>query len=415
MTDHSRAVQAIQALIRKFDPLFPPDAEIEQVLRETMPKPKQYRPTEECRRALAESAEQHTRYWWTGQNGYPSFEERVGYFETALNSYAERMQAEIDHFAKQNLEWAACAEKWKTQAESPLRERLAELVKFWHEKHTTGGIPWGDVADLLKECRNPNHAMTDGSPSPHELGPSCMAESAPPKGDVAAPPQVTRFSEFDDVSHPFHQWWEEHGQFMLSGGGRRESIWAARGWIAREQLACGVEVTGESLHEAPAEPVAPQTGQSIDLRAEQIRAADLEQSAPPPRRFCKVCGTSVLLQYLRCLSCRTDYTLAEFNALEPVVQGEQASPPESPAFENRPISDIEAKNIRVVAKEKQWAWEAGAKAMQEAAAKQIEGNSCVRHCELCRTSPCGKSAAIEIRAIKLAYPAESPAPQKEGQ
>jgi hypothetical protein len=25
-------------------------------------------------------------------------------------------------------------------------------------------------------CRNPNHALTDGSPSPHEIGSSCMAE-----------------------------------------------------------------------------------------------------------------------------------------------------------------------------------------------------------------------------------------------
>jgi hypothetical protein len=59
-------------------------------------------------------------------------------------------------------------------------------------------------------------------------------------------PLITRFTDFDDTDHPFRKWWETHGQFMLSGGGRRESIWAARGWIAREQLAQGVEVTGES-------------------------------------------------------------------------------------------------------------------------------------------------------------------------
>ena len=28
----------------------------------------------------------------------------------------------------------------------------------------------------MSECRNPNHALVDGSPSPHEIGPSCMAE-----------------------------------------------------------------------------------------------------------------------------------------------------------------------------------------------------------------------------------------------
>jgi hypothetical protein len=36
-------------------------------------------------------------------------------------------------------------------SESPLRERLTKLVEFWRGKHTTGGIPFGDVADLLKE------------------------------------------------------------------------------------------------------------------------------------------------------------------------------------------------------------------------------------------------------------------------
>ncbi len=61
--------------------------------------------------------------------------------------------------------------------------------------------------------------------------------------------ETTRFSDFDDVGHPFRIWWEEHGQFMLSGGGRRESIWAARGWIAREQMAQGQPVTGDSMHE----------------------------------------------------------------------------------------------------------------------------------------------------------------------
>jgi hypothetical protein len=26
-----------------------------------------------------------------------------------------------------------------------------------------------------KQCRNPNHALVDGSPHPHEIGSSCMA------------------------------------------------------------------------------------------------------------------------------------------------------------------------------------------------------------------------------------------------
>jgi len=56
----------------------------------------------------------------------------------------------------------------------------------------------------------------------------------------------SRSKDFDDVTHPFNIWWQKHGQFMMSGGGRKQFIWACRGWIAREQLAEGVEVTGET-------------------------------------------------------------------------------------------------------------------------------------------------------------------------
>jgi hypothetical protein len=59
----------------------------------------------------------------------------------------------------------------------------------------------------------------------------------------------TRFRDFDNPSHPFQKWWKEHGQYMRSGGGRNEMIWACRGWIAREQMTDGVEITGDSLNE----------------------------------------------------------------------------------------------------------------------------------------------------------------------
>src|ERR1039458_1822514 len=29
-----------------------------------------------------------------------------------------------------------------------------------------------------RQCKNPNHALTDGTPSPHEIGTSCMSEAA---------------------------------------------------------------------------------------------------------------------------------------------------------------------------------------------------------------------------------------------
>jgi hypothetical protein len=78
-----------------------------------------------------------------------------------------------------------------------------------------------------------------------------------PQETPAQPIEVTRFAEFDDAEHPANQWWEKHGQYMLSGGGRREFIWACRGWIAREQLACGVDVTGDSMQEAALASSAP--------------------------------------------------------------------------------------------------------------------------------------------------------------
>ena len=88
-----------------------------------------------------------------------------------------------------------------------------------------------------------------------------MAKSEPPAPAEGA----TRFQDFDDPTHPANSWWEKHGQFMMSGGGRQQFIWACRGWIAREQLADGVEVTGESNRED--EGVAAPAGEE-DQRAE---------------------------------------------------------------------------------------------------------------------------------------------------
>lgn len=71
----------------------------------------------------------------------------------------------------------------------------------------------------------------------------------PPQSSTGS--QTTRFDDFDDSGHPCRIWWEEYGQLMMSGGSRRSFIWASRGWIAREQLAEGVKVTGESSRETP--------------------------------------------------------------------------------------------------------------------------------------------------------------------
>jgi hypothetical protein len=48
---------------------------------------------------------------------------------------------------------------------------LVQIADYW--KH-----PSQPISPQSKACRNPNHALTDGTPSPHEIGPSCMAEQS---------------------------------------------------------------------------------------------------------------------------------------------------------------------------------------------------------------------------------------------
>ena len=67
-------------------------------------------------------------------------------------------------------------------------KKAANLLIDYCEAHNWGTMPepFASINPLLKLlgrdlvdgrlCRNPNHAMTDGSPSRHEIGPSCMAE-----------------------------------------------------------------------------------------------------------------------------------------------------------------------------------------------------------------------------------------------
>lgn len=98
--------------------------------------------------------------------------------------------------------------------------------------------------------------------------------------------------------------------------------------------------------------------------------------------------------------------------------------PQQPTFTSPPISDTEAANVRILAQEFKARWEAGAKAMQEAAVKT--------DCRGCRegwpfSKPNGlvhfpaegtisgwfNCESVQVRALKLAYPGESPAQRKE--
>src|ERR1700677_1616030 len=84
-------------------------------------------------------------------------------------------------------------------AKDSVCREIQEIMETYREQaassygvDTPGGLEhMGDVWRLLgqwdqalsgtvpsKACRNPNHALVDGTPSPHEIGPSCMAEQS---------------------------------------------------------------------------------------------------------------------------------------------------------------------------------------------------------------------------------------------
>jgi hypothetical protein len=104
-----------------------------------------------------------------------------------------------------------------------------------------------------------------------------------------APGLRTRFAEFDDADHPCSKWWEEHGQYMMSGGGRIQFIWACRGWIAHEQFASGVEVTGESLNETVA---APMSDAGLDLEPLK-RECDRTWENEPPQHVINIAANAL--------------------------------------------------------------------------------------------------------------------------
>lgn len=86
----------------------------------------------------------------------------------------------------------------------------------------------------------------------------------------------TRFQDFHDPRHPANIWWQKHGKYMMSGGGARHWLWACRGWIACEQLAAGVEVSGDSLHESGRNsPVIDKSTDAADKLAEARLALEL--------------------------------------------------------------------------------------------------------------------------------------------
>jgi hypothetical protein len=135
MTDHSRAVQALYR--KKFgsiglDSAWPSGAEIEQVLRDTMPQ-NEMEFTERESSAIAVMSKT------LDVTPQKVVKMAVAAYQLVVNGKHELREINPEpKMANSAL------------PESPLRERLAELVKFAHDHHLEH-ISTADVADLLKE------------------------------------------------------------------------------------------------------------------------------------------------------------------------------------------------------------------------------------------------------------------------
>lgn len=53
---------------------------------------------------------------------------------------------------------------------------LASVLENLAAQSATARRALDDLIRMRNICRNPNHALADGTPHPHEIGPSCMAE-----------------------------------------------------------------------------------------------------------------------------------------------------------------------------------------------------------------------------------------------
>lgn len=51
---------------------------------------------------------------------------------------------------------------------------LASVIRNLAELAASSRRALDDLVEMRNVCKNPNHALADGSPHPHELGPSCM-------------------------------------------------------------------------------------------------------------------------------------------------------------------------------------------------------------------------------------------------
>lgn len=156
---------------------------------------------------------------------------------------------------------------------------MSEIIKFKGREFErtgeerlpkTGEYYWFEQMDCVVQA-NANHTQT-----PH---PILRPVSAPPQ-PPARHPSPTRFLEFDDTDHPANKWWQEHGQYMMSGGGRNQFIWACRGWIAREQLYEGVPVTGDSLSKKP-----PEAAEQAGEPGEALKALALKLFTTGPGQY----------------------------------------------------------------------------------------------------------------------------------
>ena len=103
-------------------------------------------------------------------------------------------------------------------------------------------------------CRNPNHALTDGSPSPHEIGPSCMAEPVPK--ETAAPTHWRKPYDFPDKDGEYLVYVEDDNRAEYRIGsfhrqtkdvGHWHPAWGIKGWQTLPKWSAGETVAAAPL------------------------------------------------------------------------------------------------------------------------------------------------------------------------
>jgi hypothetical protein len=404
MTDYSKAVQTIQALRRSaLTDTSDKSAEIEQVLRETLPKPTV------CLHGINLNSHCETC------------------FKVSLGTNQREMPPN------------------PALPESPLRERLEELIKEYRARGESV-IGLGDVMDLLEaEAPAEPVAPPDQIPSGREHPPSEQktdtsassgAERRPPSLrneplgvalEQSAPPPESVVLEQDAP----REWMKQVVWKLFELGVIPENSPFSVNKVA-SIIADHAPKGEQDAPQPPQCPACKSTNQRTLLppclyegqpthpwhkgNRERIldklaaKSAHADELEAPPRLDDQQEGETLAVWIKRCGMESVERNLRRERQRYGVSEPDEASP-------QQPTPDTITLPIQSFNKELQDRWEAGARAMQEAADNRF------RDLEVPLVSnrfnegwnEALRIARGDIRATKLAYPAESPAPQPESE